>query len=78
MRYNDDCYYESRCSRRYRRNRLHRAPEGIIFGVCEGLSEWSGIPVGIIRVLAIIAFCSSGFFPVGVLYHLAALFLPVM
>ena len=78
MRYNDDYYYETRSYRRYRRNRLHRAPEGIIFGVCEGISEWSGIPVGIIRVIAIIAFCSSGFFPVGVLYLLGALFLPVM
>lgn len=78
MRYNDDYYYETHSYRRSRRNKLHRAPEGIIFGVCEGLSEWSGIPVGIIRVAAIVAFCCSGFFPIGVLYLLSALFLPVM
>lgn len=58
-------------------SKLFRSRCGIIFGVCQGLSEWRDLPVGYIRVGVIIAFTMTGFFPVGLLYLAAGFFLPL-
>ncbi len=54
-----------------------RSPNGLIFGVCEGLSRRIGVSRGLIRLITFIAFCCTGFFPVGLIYCLLALILPV-
>lgn len=60
----------------YRRPRLKRSRHGLIAGVCQGISDWSGIPVGLIRIAAIISLILSGFFPVGLIYVILAIMLP--
>lgn len=67
--YYDDYHY---CER----PRLKRSRYGLIAGVCQGLSNWSGIPVGIIRIAAIASFILSGFFPIGLAYVILAIILP--
>lgn len=48
---------------------MRRYPEqGWIAGVCAGVADYFGWSVKLIRVLVILAFVFSGFFPVGVVY----------
>lgn len=48
---------------------MRRYPEdGWIAGVCAGIADYFGWSVKLIRVLVILAFVFSGFFPVGVVY----------
>jgi len=72
MNFDEDEYYYKRRGRK----KLYRSPNGIIFGVCEGLANYTGISVGVIRFLAIITFIISGFFPIGIIYLLMAIFIP--
>jgi phage shock protein C len=55
------------------RRGLYRSRDGILFGVCRGIANYLDLSVGWIRVLTVIAFMVSGFFPTAVLYILAAL-----
>ncbi|HRI89999.1 MAG TPA: PspC domain-containing protein [Candidatus Hydrogenedentes bacterium] len=57
----------------YGRRGLYRSRDGVLFGVCRGLAEHFDISVFWTRVLTVIAFIVSGFFPVVVLYIIAAL-----
>lgn len=59
------------------RRRLYRSRDGIIWGVCQGLADYFEVPVGILRTIAVVSFILTGFFPVGVIYALAALILPL-
>ena len=52
---------------------LYRARNGIIFGVFKGLAQYFDFSVGWLRTIGIIVFIFSGFWPVVVLYLLAAL-----
>ncbi len=65
-------YYE----RTYKR-KLYRSRDGIIWGVCQGLADWLGISVSIIRTICLVTFVLSGFFPIAGFYAVAALVLPV-
>lgn len=48
---------------------MRRYPEqGWIAGVCAGVADYFGWSAKLIRVLVILAFVFSGFFPVGVVY----------
>lgn len=48
---------------------LRRYPDsGWIAGVCAGLGDYLGWSTKLIRVLFILAFIFSGFFPVGIVY----------
>lgn len=48
---------------------MRRYPEdGWIAGVCAGVADYFGWSVKLIRVLVILAFVFSGFFPVGIVY----------
>lgn len=71
----DDYYREYQHSRRHR-VRLRRSNYGLIFGVCQGLSNYTGISVGLIRLITIITFICSGFAPIGIIYLLLALLVP--
>lgn len=61
----------------YMRKRLYRSRNGRFFGVCQGIANWRDLPVEYVRLFVILAFIFTGFFPVGVLYFLAALILPL-
>jgi phage shock protein C len=52
---------------------LYRARNGIIFGVFKGLAQYFDFSVGWLRTIGVIVFIFSGFWPVVVLYLLAAL-----
>jgi phage shock protein PspC (stress-responsive transcriptional regulator) len=56
-------------------NGLRRSRNGILLGVCQGFADWLEIPAWPLRVAAIIAFFASGFYPVGLLYLAAAVFM---
>jgi len=61
--------------RRYHRKEsqgLYRARDGAIFGVCKGIARHLDFSVFWTRVLTIIAFIFSGFWPVGIVYIAAA------
>lgn len=48
---------------------MRRYPQdGWIAGVCAGIADYFGWSTKLIRVLMILAFIFSGFFPVGVIY----------
>lgn len=53
-----------------------REPDGILFGVCGGLARRLGISSFAVRLVTFLAFCATGFFPVGLVYCLLALLLP--
>lgn len=50
---------------------IKRYPDqGWISGVCAGIAEYFDWNVKVLRVLVVVAFCFSGFFPVGLVYAL--------
>jgi phage shock protein C len=53
--------------------RLYRSRQGWIFGVCRGLADYLNISVFWTRVVVLVGFIFTGFWPVGVLYLLGAL-----
>jgi len=54
---------------------FYRSRRGIIFGVCRGLAEHFNFSVFWTRVIVLVLFLFTGFWPVGVLYFVAALLL---
>lgn len=62
--------------RRFKRNQrggLYRSRNGVIFGVCRGLAEYFDFSVTWARVITLILFIFTGFWPTVVLYFIAAL-----
>jgi len=56
---------------------LYRVEEGKVFsGVCAGISEYVNMDAGLVRVLFVIVFIFSGFFPVVIAYIVMAIILP--
>lgn len=55
----------------------YRSRNRIFFGVCRGLADYVNFSVFWTRVLVVIAFLVSGFFPVGAIYLLLALLMKV-
>ena len=53
--------------------RLCRSRNGVIFGVCRGIADYFDFSVFWIRVIMIGIFIATGFFPIIVIYILAAL-----
>jgi phage shock protein C len=62
---------------RERTAKLYRSRKGMIFGVCQGIADWSGLTAGYVRLALVVLTILTGFFPFGLLYLLAAFFLPV-
>jgi phage shock protein C len=54
---------------------FYRSRRGILFGVCRGLAEHFNFSVFWTRVSVLVLFLFTGFWPVGVLYFVAALLL---
>lgn len=57
----------------YRPHGLYRSRKGWIAGVCRGLAEHFDVSVTVTRILTVIAFILTGWFPVAVVYVLLAL-----
>jgi phage shock protein C len=55
--------------------RLHRARDGMIFGVCKGLADYADINVFWLRLLAVGSLFITGFGPVILIYVVAAIFM---
>jgi len=70
--YNDDDFSYHRRNRK----KLYKSKNGILFGVCQGISNYTAISVGLIRLLVIVSFILSGFAPIGIIYLILAIFLP--
>lgn len=59
------------------RERLYRAKHGILMGVCKGVARRLSVSSGLVRLLTLLLFVFTGFFPVGLVYIILGLFLPV-
>lgn len=55
------------------RRKFHRSKNRVIFGLCQGFSDYFDLSVVWIRFGLVITFVLTGFFPVVVLYAIAAL-----
>ncbi len=55
------------------RRGLYRSRRGILFGVCSGLAETFELSVFWTRTIVVVMLVFSGFWPVGLLYLVAAL-----
>ena len=53
--------------------RLYRSRRGMILGVCRGLAEYFDVPAFWVRVAAVGILILTGFFPIVVIYFVAAL-----
>ena len=62
-------------SERYDRqhNGPYRSRNGIFFGVCRGLADYFDFSAFWMRIICVVAFISTGFYPVGIAYIIAAL-----
>lgn len=52
---------------------LYRSRSGMLLGVCKGLAQYFDFSLTAVRLITVIAFIFTGFWPVGMLYLLAAL-----
>ena len=57
----------------FRDRYLYRSRQGWIFGVCQGLADYTEFSVTVIRIIFIVLFILSGFFPIVLIYLLAAI-----
>lgn len=55
------------------KNGLYRSRHGVILGVCRGLADYFNLKVFWVRMLAVLAFIFTGFWPAGILYLIMAL-----
>ena len=55
------------------RRGLYRSRHGALLGVCRGLAEYFDFSVTWVRILTVVAFIFTGFWPVGMLYIIMAL-----
>lgn len=55
------------------RTGLYRSRDGILFGICRGIADYFDISVFWTRVIVVVSFILTGFFPVGAAYLLAVL-----
>ncbi|MCP3926002.1 MAG: envelope stress response membrane protein PspC [Desulfobacterales bacterium] len=54
---------------------LFRARDGLFLGVCKGVAKFFDIPVIWVRAAVLFFFVISGFFPLFVIYFIAAFFM---
>ena len=55
------------------RHGMYRSREGIILGVCRGIAEYFDFSVFWVRGITVLFFLFSGFWPLTVIYFMAAL-----
>ena len=54
---------------------IYRSRRGIFMGVCRGLAEYFNFSVFWLRIITLVLFLFTGFWPVGVMYIVAGLIL---
>lgn len=54
---------------------IYRSRKGIFMGVCRGLAEYFNFSVFWLRIITLLLFLFTGFWPVGVMYIVAGLLL---
>ncbi|MBT3388063.1 MAG: envelope stress response membrane protein PspC [Desulfobacula sp.] len=54
---------------------IYRSRRGIFMGICRGVAEHFDLSVFWVRIILLVAFLFTGFWPVGVLYIIAGLVL---
>lgn len=54
---------------------IYRSRNGIFMGVCRGLADYLNVSVFWLRVITLVLFLFTGFWPVGVIYIVAGLML---
>jgi phage shock protein C len=54
---------------------LYRSRRGWIFGICQGLADYADLSVCWVRLAAFIALMITGFWPMVLIYIVAAIFL---
>jgi phage shock protein C len=54
---------------------LYRSRSGWIFGVCQGLADYSGIHVGWVRLIVVVSAILTSFVPILLVYLVAAIFM---
>ncbi|OGR11592.1 MAG: phage shock protein C [Desulfobacterales bacterium RIFOXYA12_FULL_46_15] len=54
---------------------IYRSRRGIFMGVCRGLADYFDFSVFWLRIITLLLFLFTGFWPVGVMYIMAGLFL---
>lgn len=64
--------FKQRMTRRMPRG-LYRSRSGMLLGVCKGLANYFDLSLKWVRIIVIVAFIFTGFWPVGMLYLLAGL-----
>jgi len=58
--------------------KLYRLPnKAVVSGVLAGVAEYVAIDVVVVRLLFIVGLILTGFFPLGIIYFVAHLLLPV-
>lgn len=57
------------------RGGLYRSRHGVILGVCRGVAEYFDFSVFWTRAITLFLFLVTGFWPIGVIYFVAALIL---
>ncbi len=60
-------------SHRGLRGGLYRSRNGVILGVCRGIAEYFDFSVAWARTIAVLFLLFSGFWPIAVIYFIAAL-----
>ncbi|SDU54865.1 envelope stress response membrane protein PspC [Desulfobacula phenolica] len=56
---------------------IYRSRQGIFMGVCQGLADYFSFNVFWLRIIVLVLFLFTGFWPVGVMYIIAGLLLKV-
>ena len=69
------CRPRRRSHRTGRGRDLYRSRRGMIMGVCRGIADHLNLRVFWVRVVALLGFLFTGFWPVGILYIIAGLIL---
>lgn len=59
------------------KRKFYRSRDGIIFGLCKGISTYFDVSLFWVRVAMIAGFLFTGFFPIGVIYILLGLILKI-
>jgi phage shock protein C len=56
---------------------IYRSRRGVLMGVCRGFSDYFDLNVFWIRIIVLLLFLFTGFWPIGVIYIVAGLLLKV-
>ena len=54
---------------------IYRSRQGIFMGVCRGIADYFNFRVSWLRIITVILFLFTGFWPIGVMYIVAGLLL---